>query len=277
MLSRRLECVDLDQILRHPPKERSVTDIGTELVNIAQLKIGCSGCSLRELCLPIGLAPMDMQQLDQLVTARRKLKRGAYIYQTNQPFHALYAIRVGFFKTFNTSADGREQVTGFYMPGELLGMDAISADIHSCDAMALEDSELCEIPFTDLERLSRDIPALQHQFHKIMSREIMREHGLMMLLGNMRAEERLATFLLNLSQRFKARGFSAHRFHLRMTRNDIGLYLGLKLETVSRMFSKFRDEGILRISNKYLEIDDIDALRRLAQRDECALPTIPKR
>lgn len=254
-----------------------MTDIGTELVNIAQLKIGCSGCSLRELCLPIGLEPMDMQQLDQLVNARRKLKRGAYLYHSNQPFHALYAIRVGFFKTFNTSVDGREQVTGFYMPGELLGMDAISDDIHSCDAMALEDSELCEIPFTDLERLSRDIPALQHQFHKIMSREIMREHGLMMLLGNMRAEERLATFLLNLSQRFKARGFSAHRFHLRMTRNDIGLYLGLKLETVSRMFSKFRDEGIIRIDNRYLEIDDMDALRRLAQRDECALPTIAKR
>lgn len=253
-----------------------MTDKGTELVNISQLKIRCSGCSLRELCLPIGLSTVDMQQLDQLVTNRRKLKRGAHLYHVNQPFHALYAIRIGFFKTSNTSADGREQVTGFYMPGELLGMDAISADIHSCDAQALEDSELCEIPFTDLERLSRDIPALQHQFHKIMSREITREHGLMMLLGNMRAEERLATFLLNLSQRFKARGFSERRFYLRMTRNDIGLYLGLKLETVSRMFSKFRDEGILRINNKYLEIDNIEALRRMTQRDECAPSPIAK-
>lgn len=253
-----------------------MTDIGTELVNIAQLKFRCSACSLRELCLPIGLSTEDMQQLDQLVSTRRKLKRGDHLYHVNQPFHALYALRVGFFKIFNTSADGREQVTGFYMPGELMGMDAISADIHSCNAMALEDSEICEIPFADLERLSRDLPTLQHQFHKIMSREIMREHGLMMLLGNMRAEERLATFLLNLSQRFKARGFSEHRFYLRMTRSDIGLYLGLKLETVSRMFSKFRDEGILRINNKYLEINDIETLRRLAQRDECVSLPIKK-
>lgn len=238
-------------------------------MDINQLKIRCSDCSLRELCLPIGLTPRDMQQLDHLVKTRRKLKRGDYLYRSNQPFHALYAIRLGFFKTFDSSADGREQITGFYMPGELLGMDAISADMHSCDAIALEDSELCEIPFAALEQLSREIPTLQRQFHRIMSREIMREHGLMMLLGNMSAEERLATFLLNLSQRFKERGYSERRFYLRMTRNDIGMYLGLKLETVSRMFSKFRDQGIIRISNKYLEIEDIGALRRLTRRDEC--------
>lgn len=233
-------------------------------MNISELKIRCSACSLRELCLPIGLARPDLRQLDQLVRRRLKLKRDEYLYRTNQAFHALYAIRLGFFKISDTSADGREQITGFSMPGELLGLDAISTDLHSCDAIALEDSELCEIPFGTLEGLSREIPALQRQFHRIMSREIMREHGLMMLLGNMSAEERLAAFLLNLSQRFKERGYSEHRFYLRMTRNDIGMYLGLKLETVSRTLLAFRDAGIIHLKNRYLEINDLGALRRMS-------------
>lgn len=259
----RLECVDLDQIL-----DATLKGGGTGRLEISQLKIKCSDCSLRELCLPIGLGPPEMQQLDELVKTRRKLKRGEYLYRSSQPFHALYAIRLGFFKTYDSSPDGREQITGFYMAGELLGMDAISTDSHSCDAVALEDSELCEIPFTALEQLSREIPMLQRQFHRIMSREIMREHGLMMLLGNMNADERVATFLLNLSQRFKERGYSERRFNLRMTRSDIGMYLGLKLETVSRTLSKFRDDGIIYIDNRDLEIRDLAALRRLTQRDE---------
>lgn len=238
-------------------------------LDLGELKIRCSSCSLRELCLPIGLGPSEMERLEQLVGRRRKLRRGDYLYRTNEPFHALYAIRLGFFKVFEVSADGREQITGFYMPGELLGMDAISSERHSCDAVALEDSELCEIPFNALERLSREIPFLQRQFHRIMSREIMREHGLMMLLGNMSAEERLATFLLNLSQRFRERGYSERRFHLRMSRNDIGLYLGLKLETVSRMLSRLRNDGIITLSNRYLEITDLAALRRLSRREQC--------
>ena len=152
-------------------------------------------------------------------------------------------MRSGFFKTTLVMEDGRDQVTGFHMAGDMLGMDGIGPDQHSCNAVALEDSEVCVIPFGRLEELSREIDVLQQHFHKVMSREIVREHGVMLLLGSMRAEERLAAFLLNLSQRFTSRGYSPSEFNLRMTREEIGSYLGLKLETVSRVFSKFQEDG----------------------------------
>jgi CRP/FNR family transcriptional regulator len=138
------------------------------------------------------------------------------------------------------------------MAGELLGLDGISTDRHTCDAVALEDSQVCVIPYDQLEDLSREFTDLQHQFHKIMSREIVRDHGVMLLLGSMRAEERLAAFLLNLTQRLQARGFSASELVLRMTREEIGSYLGLKLETVSRTFSKFQDDGILEVKQRQI-------------------------
>jgi CRP-like cAMP-binding protein len=159
-------------------------------------------------------------------------------------------VRSGFFKTDVLIEDGRDQVTGFQMTGELLGLDGISSEIHTCNAIALEDSEVCAIPFSHLEGLSRQIHTLQHHFHKVMSREIVRDHGVMMLLGTMRAEERLAAFLLNLSQRFKARGYSPAEFNLRMSRDEIGSYLGLKLETVSRAFSHFQEEGLLAVHQR---------------------------
>jgi CRP/FNR family transcriptional regulator len=157
--------------------------------------------------------------------------------------------------------DGREQVTGFQMPGEIIGLDAISTDVHTCDAIALENSEICEIPFGQLEELSRELPRLQRHLHKIMSREIVRDHGIMLLLGSMRAEERLAAFLLNLSQRFSARGYSPNAFHLRMTRQEIGSYLGMKLETVSRTLSNFQELGLLNVKLREVEIMDMLRLR----------------
>jgi len=159
--------------------------------------------------------------------------------------------------------DGRDQVTGFQMAGELLGLDGISTEHHTCNAIALEDSEICAIPFNRLESLSREIHNLQHHFHKVMSREIVRDHGVMMLLGTMRAEERLAAFLLNLSQRFTARGFSHAEFYLRMTREEIGSYLGLKLETVSRAFSKFQEEGYIAVQQKHIRILNVNGLKAL--------------
>jgi CRP/FNR family transcriptional regulator len=191
------------------------------------VKTACSNCNLRELCLPIGLAPEELKKLDELVSARRRLKRGDYLYRAGQVFESIYAVRSGFFKTDVLIEDGRDQVTGFQMTGELLGLDGISSEIHTCNAIALEDSEVCAIPFSHLEGLSRQIHPLQHHFHKVMSREIVRDHGVMMLLGTMRAEERLAAFLLNLSQRFKARGYSPAEFNLRMSRDEIGSYLPL--------------------------------------------------
>ena len=227
------------------------------------LKTACSNCGLRELCLPVGLTEAEMQRLDGLVAQRRAVKRGEPLYRAGEPFDALYAVRTGFFKTCTSSEDGREHVTGFQMAGELLGLDGISTDRHTCGAVALEDSQVCVIPYSQLETLSRDFTELQRQFHRIMGREIVRDHGVMMLLGSMRAEERLAAFLLNLAQRLKARGYSSSSLILRMTREEIGTYLGLKLETVSRCFSKFHEDGVLKVQQRHVEILDEAALQAL--------------
>lgn len=234
-----------------------------DVVAIGNLRMHCSQCNLRELCLPVGLSDTEVAEVDEVIGLRRKVKRQQALFHTDDGFEAIYAVRSGFFKTELLLEDGREQVTGFQMAGELLGMDGIGASRHTCSAVALEDSEVCVIPFSQLERLTREIEALQHQFHKVLSREIVREHGVMMLLGTMRAEERLAAFLLNLSQRFGARGYSPRDFHLRMTREEIGSYLGLKLETVSRAFSRFQEEGLIEVQQKHIRLVDIPALREM--------------
>ncbi len=228
---------------------------------LAELKAACASCNLREICLPAGLTPAEMDQLDSLVNVRRKVKRGEALYRTGEVFDAVYAIRTGFFKSRVTYEDGRDQVTGFSMAGEILGMDGIGQGRHNCDAVALEDSDVCSIPYAHLEDLSREINGLQRHFHKVMSREIVRESGVMMLLGVMRAEERIAAFLLNLSQRLAARGYSPLEFHLRMTREEIGSYLGLKLETVSRAFSRFHQDGLIEVEQKFVRIRNIEALK----------------
>jgi CRP/FNR family transcriptional regulator len=234
-------------------------------LNVGQLKAACSQCNLRELCLPYGLSEPEISRLDDLVGARRRIKRQNHLYRAGDTFEAIYAIRSGFFKTDVLIEDGRDQVTGFQMAGEILGMDGISSESHTCNAVALEDSEVCVIPFAQLEGLSREIQALQHHFHKVMSREIVRDQGVMMLLGTMRAEERLAAFLLNMSQRFVARGYSPAEFHLRMTREEIGSYLGLKLETVSRAFSKFQEGGLVAVQQRHIRILDIPGLKTILE------------
>lgn len=232
-------------------------------INTMTLKAACSQCNLRELCLPYGLSDHELERVDELIGARRRVRRSNHLYRAGEKFEAIYAIRSGFFKTDVLLEDGRDQVTGFQMAGEMLGMDGISSDSHCCNAVALEDSEVCVIPYDQLEKLSREIETLQHNFHKVMSREIVRDQGLMMLLGSMRAEERLAAFLVNLSQRFTARGYSPSEFHLRMTREEIGSYLGLKLETVSRSFSKFQDDQLISVQQKHVRILDIPGLKKI--------------
>jgi CRP/FNR family transcriptional regulator len=232
-------------------------------------KVACSSCNLRELCLPIGLSKPDLDRLDGLVALRKAVPRGQALFRSGEAFRTIYAVRTGFFKTCVSTADGRDQVTGFQMAGELLGLDGIGTDRHHCDAVALEDSQVCVIPYSQLEDLSREFTELQRQFHKIMSREIVRDHGVMLLLGSMRAEERLAAFLLNLVQRLHARGFSQSELVLRMTREEIGSYLGMKLETVSRAFSRFQDEGLLEVKQRSIRIVDEEALRKLVSRAGC--------
>jgi CRP/FNR family transcriptional regulator, anaerobic regulatory protein len=217
--------------------------------SVSHLKVACSNCNLRELCLPLGLSLPDIEKLEDLVATRRRIKRGESLFRAGDRFESLYAVRVGFLKSTVMSTDGREQVTGFHMAGELVGMDGISNEQHSCDTVALEDTDVCVIPY---ERLD-----------KVMSREIVREHGVMLLLGSMHAEERLAAFLLNLSQRFEARGYSRTEFVLRMTRAEIGSFLGLKLETVSRVLSRFAHDGLIEVNQKHVRIINTEGLRAI--------------
>jgi CRP/FNR family transcriptional regulator len=234
-----------------------------EPMNPETIKIACSNCNLRELCMPIGLSPEDLVRIDEAVSNRRKVKRGATLFRNGEKFNALFAIRTGFFKTCVASEDGRDQVTGFQMAGEIIGLDGIVNEQHTCDAVALEDAEVCVIPFKQIEELSREINGFQRHVHKIMSREIVREHGVMLLLGSMRAEERVAAFLLNLVQRLHARGFSRTELVLRMSREEIGSYLGLKLETVSRTFSKFVDDGIVEVKQRHVRILNTEGLSQI--------------
>jgi CRP/FNR family transcriptional regulator, anaerobic regulatory protein len=227
------------------------------------IKVACSNCNLRELCMPLGFTNQEMKKIDDVVKTRRRVQQGDSLFVNGDTFTSLYAIRTGVFKTSVSTEDGREQVIGFQMAGEIVGLDGIVNDLHSCNAVALEDAEVCVMPFANIETLSREFPELQRHVHKIMSREIVRENKVMMLLGNMRAEERLAAFLLNLVQRMHARGFSQSEIVLRMTREEIGSYLGMKLETVSRTFSKFSEEGIIEVKQRYVRIIKPDTLKKI--------------
>lgn len=228
-----------------------------------KFEVTCSSCNMREMCLPAGLCPEDMERIEGIVYARRRVKRGETLFSAGDAFASIYAIRAGFFKTSVIDGEGREQVTGFCMGGELLGLDGLGAGRYNGTAIALEDSEACVLPFALVEELSHNIRPLQRQLHAVLSREIVRDHGVMMLLGSMRAEERLATFLLNLSKRFLRRGYSSSDFNLRMTREEIGSYLGLKLETVSRLFSAFQKDRLIDVQQKHVRILDIAGLERL--------------
>jgi len=228
-----------------------------------KFEVTCTSCNLRELCLPGGVCVEDLERAQNIVYARRKVRRGESIFSAGDEFKSIYAVRSGFFKTSVVDGEGREQVTGFFMGGELLGLDGIGAGSHNGTATALEDSEVCVMPYGLIEELARELPSLQRHLHAVLSREIVRDHGVMMLLGSMRAEERLAAFLTNLSKRFVKRGFSPSEFHLRMTREEIGSYLGLKLETVSRLFSQFQKDGLIEVEQKHVRIRDADGLSQI--------------
>ncbi len=219
--------------------------------------------------MPVGLSNDELSRIDDIVATRRKIKRGESLFQSGEKFTNLFAIRTGFFKTCIASEDGRLQVTGFQMAGEIVGLDGIVNDTHTCDAVALEDAEVCVMPFDRIEEISREVSSLQRHVHKIMSREIVREHGVILFLGSMRAEERLAAFLLNLVQRLHARGFSQSELILRMSREEIGSYLGMKIETVSRTFSKFVEENIVEVKQRHVRILNTDALKDIVNPKAC--------
>ncbi|RDU99348.1 helix-turn-helix domain-containing protein [Trinickia dinghuensis] len=241
-----------------PSKVITITDASAKSASAR-----CSSCTMRAVCMPADLTSSEMRQLDSLIYSTRTVKRGETLYRTNDDFRSLYAVRTGSFKTVITDRDGGEQVIGFHLIGETLGLDGVYGEHYNCDAIALEDSTVCIVPFRLLEGMCREVPAMQHHVHRMMSSEIVRESGIMMLLGAKTAEQRLAAFLLNLSKRMKLRGYSASEFYLRMTREEMGSYLGMKLETVSRMFSKLQREGVVDTHGKQVRIVDFGRLSQV--------------
>jgi CRP/FNR family transcriptional regulator, anaerobic regulatory protein len=247
------------------PASRAESSTGrpTAVIPLRNRNTHCAACGVRELCLPAAFTSDEMDQFDALVAHRTRLQRNDSLYRAGDKFHALYAIQFGSLKTVVLAEDGREQVTGYHILGEIIGFDGIGAHRHCAGAIALENAELCALPFASIETLARAIPALQRSLHRSLSAEIARDQNAMLMLGRMRAEERLAVFLLDLAERYRRRGYSSTEFVLRMTRKEIGSHLGIKLETVSRLFSRFQGEGLIQIQGRAVKLLDPVALKQL--------------
>jgi CRP/FNR family transcriptional regulator, anaerobic regulatory protein len=227
----------------------------------ASRAVSCSSCCLQGVCLPSGMETSKLCQMDELTRVKRRVARGTVLYRNGDAFDSLYAVRSGSFKSVGVSRGGEEKVTGMHLPGEVMGLDAINNRKHGYDAVALEDSEVCVIPYARLTQLALQIPELQAQLLRILSGDISRDQGLMLLLGGMDAEQRISAFLLSLSRRYQNLGYAATRFSLRMTREEIGSYLGLTLETVSRLFSRLQKDGLIAAHQREVELKDVSGLR----------------
>ncbi|WP_193161735.1 fumarate/nitrate reduction transcriptional regulator Fnr [Microbulbifer hainanensis] len=230
----------------------------------SSVAVSCGSCSVRRLCLPGGLSREDIDRLEQVTRRKKVIKAGEALFHAGDPFDNLYAIRSGSFKSAVIAADGNTQVTHFALPGELLGLDAYSSKSHPSYAEALEDSSVCVLPFSLLETLAQQVPALQQQIYSIFSDELRQENEILMLLGKRSADTRLAALLINISSRYARRGYSANQFVLSMPRTDIANYLGLTAETVSRLFSRFQKEQLIRVSGREVTILDLIGLSELA-------------
>lgn len=227
-------------------------------------QINCSSCRLNTLCLPISLELKDINKLDEIIQRGRPIQKGNHIYYAGDKFRSVYAVRSGAIKTVSNTQDGQEQITGFYLPGEIIGMDGLATNNHSNSAIALETSAVCEIPFSRLEELSIQLPNLQRRFFQLMSKEITNDQQLITLLSKNNADQRIASLLLSISARNHSRGLSAEEFHLPMSRSDIGNYLGLTIETVSRVLGRLHKQKIITLDKKHVLISDMAALRNLA-------------
>ena len=236
-----------------------------KVISFEAIRVACRNCSLSTLCLPLGLTPEDVERLDTIVRRNRPLHRGDYLFQSGDRFRSLFVVKTGSVKTFAPSPEGGEQVLGFHLPGEIIGLDAIEKDAHSCSAKVLETTAFCEVPFSRFEELSVTIPSLQHQMYRLLSKEIAQETEMLLLLGKKSAEDRLATFLLSLSQRLQQRGLSPTDFYLSMSRHEIGNYLGLAVETVSRLFTRFHEERLLVVDRKHIRLTNLGALEAMVQ------------
>jgi CRP/FNR family transcriptional regulator len=233
-------------------------------IGLDDIKVGCQSCSLAELCLPRGLSVEDTETLNRYIKRERTLERGEYLYHMGDTDRALFVVRSGSFKTCLSTGGGDEQVLGFYLPGELIGLEAFETSRHDCSAVALQTSAICEIPGDKVEELCSVVSGLHHQMHMLIGREIKNNHAMLLLLGKKTAQQKLATFLLSLSERFSQRGFSRIDFNFIMSRRDIGNYLGIAVETVSRILAQMQEHGLLTVDHRHVHIHDIERLRALA-------------
>lgn len=245
------------------PRRDQVRAARPVLRDVSRPPLACSNCHSHPVCERVSLGADGMPMLGRIPATRIRLRKGDTLFRAGDRFTALYAIRLGSCKTVMVTDDGHEQVSGYHMPGEIIGTDGIGLDIHESQAIALEDAEVCALPFDRVEALAREDVAFQRSLHRMLAEEIVRERNVMLMLGTMRAEQRLASFLLDLSQRYQARGYSPSEFLLRMTREEIGSHLGLKLETVSRLFSRFHQDGLIEVHGRIIRLVDRDALHQL--------------
>lgn len=237
-----------------------------KVISFETIRVACKNCTLSTLCLPMGLTPEDVERLDSIVKRNRPLHRGDYLFRDGERFRSLYVVKTGSVKTYAPSPEGGEQVLGFHLPGEIIGLDAIEKESHVCSGKVLETSAICEVPFARFEELSSSIPSLQHQMYRLLSKEISQDTEMLLLLGKKSAEERLAAFLLSLSKRLHKRGLSATDFYLSMSRHEIGNYLGLAVETVSRLFTRFQEEGLLKVDRKHIQLLEVETLECIVAR-----------
>jgi len=244
-------------------QSNNVTPLFKDLAKIEHDHVACQDCSLYRLCLPLGLHNKDLNKLDQIIKRSQSYKRGQSLFSAEKAFKSLYVVRSGSFKTTVSASNGREQVTGFYFPGEFIGLDAIHHESYQSTAKALESSSVCELPYDSLQEIGKEMPQLQIQLLTRLSKELAGDKSLMLLLGKKTSKEKLATYLLSLSKRFHDRGFSATDFQLSMSRGDIANHLGLAVETVSRIFTSFQDDGLISIAGKEISLQDMDKLKAL--------------
>lgn len=230
-----------------------------------QTREACPGCGLHAWLRPAGLGREEEDQVEALSDHRRPVKRDHYLIHAGAPLDRLYFVNSGSLKSTLPDADGRLQLIGFSLPGEIVGMGAIGTGLHPGNTVALEDTSCCSVRYVDLIALCQDIPALQHHLHSAMSRKIQRNYELMLMLGSMHAEERLVNFLFDLAHRHAARGYSGSQFRLSMTRQDIGSYLGLKLETVSRLLASLSHDGLLEVDGREINLKDIEGLKQIGE------------
>ena len=234
------------------------------IIDFSTLKKSCADCSLHELCLPRGLDRQALEQLEKVTKRFHTLQSGAHLFRSNDEFKYIYALRSGSIKLHMQDAGGNNQILGFYYPGEILGFDAIDKKQHLCNATALETSSYCAFPFSSLAEVCLTVPDLQRQIFRLMSRELSYENELLLTIGKKGAEERLATFLITLSSRFQQLGYSAIDIKLSMARQEIANYLGLTIETISRLFGRFQRAGLITVKRKYVHIKNMEALRNIS-------------